>query len=94
MLFDYKGVKADEVKKLLASGATDEQVVVWFDSHGTLKTAEETEAWSMEIEGYRPYDDPKEKDWFVGECAPLGIKPEASTLVEYLEADDIASFKN
>ena len=94
MLFDYKGVKADEVKKLLASSATDEQVVAWFNSHGTPKTAEETKAWSTGIEGYRPYDDPKKKDWFVGECAPLGIKPEASTLVEYLEADDIASFKN
>ena len=94
MLFDYKGVKADDVKKLLASSATDEQVVAWFEGHGTSKTTEETKAWSTGIEGYRPYDNPEKKDWFAGECAKLGLKPEASTLVDFLEADDLASFKN
>src|SRR5271156_3204921 len=94
MLFEFKGVTGDEVKKLLASGATDEQVVVWLNSHGTPKTSEEIQAWSTGIEGYRPYDNPEKKDWFVGECAILGLKPEASTLVDYLETDDVASFKN
>ena len=93
MLLEFKGVKADEVKKLLASGATDEQVVAWFNSNGTAKTAEEIGAWSAGIEGYRPYDNPEKKDWFVGECAKLGIKPESSTLVDYLETDDAVSFK-
>jgi len=94
MLLDFKGVNSEEVKKLLASGATDEQVVAWFNSHGTPKTPEEIKAWSTGVEGYRPYDNPEKKDWFAGECAKLGIKPEASTLVDYLETDDIASFKN
>jgi hypothetical protein len=94
MLFDFKSVKADEVKKLLGSGATDEQVVAWFTSHGTPKTTEEIKAWSNGVEGYRPYDNPEKKDWFVGECAKVGLKPEASTLVDFLEADDAASFKN
>ena len=45
MLFEFKGVQPDEVKKLLASGAPDEQVVTWFDSHGTARTAEEIKTW-------------------------------------------------
>ena len=94
MLFEFKGVKTDEVKKLLASGATDEQVVTWFNTHGTPKTNEEIQAWSTTVEGYRPYDNPEKKDWFVSECAKVGLKPEASTLVDLLEADDLASFKN
>lgn len=94
MLCEFKGVKADEVKKLLGSGATDEQVVTWFSTQGTSKTAEEIKAWSAGVEGYRPYDNPEKKDWFVGECAKVGLKPEASTLVDFLEADDAASFKN
>jgi hypothetical protein len=94
MLFEFKGVKADEVKKLLGSGATDDQVITWFSSHGTPQTTEEIEAWSNGVEGYRPYDNPEKKDWFVGECAKVGLKPEASTLVDFLEADDAASFKN
>ncbi len=94
MLFEFKGVKDDEVKKLLASGATDEQVVTWFNGHGTTRTAEEIKTWSNGVEGYRPFDDPEKKDWFSGECGKLGLKPESSTLVDYLEADDAASFKN
>jgi hypothetical protein len=94
MLFDFKGVKAEEVKKLLGSGATDEQVVTWFSSHGTTKTPEEIKIWSEGVEGYRPYDDPEKKDWFAGECAKIGLKSETSTLVEYLEGDDVASFKS
>jgi hypothetical protein len=93
MLFDFKGVKADEVKKLLDSGATDEQIAAWFGTHGTPKTVEEVKQWSDGVEGYRPYDDPEKKDWFSGECVKVGLKPEASTLADFLEADDAASFK-
>jgi hypothetical protein len=93
MLFQFKGVNADEVKKLLASGATDDQVVTWFNTHGTPKTSDEISAWSSGIEAYRPYDNPEKKDWFVGECSKLGLQPENSTLVDYLEADDSATFK-
>ena len=94
MLFEFKGVNADEVRKVLASGATDEQIVAWFNSHGMSKAAEEITAWSTGVEGYRPYDDPEKKEWFTEECAKLGLKPASSTLVDYLEADDAASFKN
>jgi hypothetical protein len=93
MLFEFKGVQADEVRKLLGSGASDDQVVTWFNTHGTTKSLEEIQAWSGGIETYRPYDNPEKKDWFAGECANLGLKPEASTLVDYLETDDAVSFK-
>jgi hypothetical protein len=62
-------------------------------SHGTARTAEEIKTWSNGVEGYSPYDDPEKKDWFSGECAKMGLNPESSTLVDYLEADDAASFK-
>jgi hypothetical protein len=93
MLFGFKGVQADEVKKLLGSGATDEQVVAWFGSHGTPKETEDIQAWSEGVEGYRPYDDPEKKEWFAGECDKVGLKPETSTLADFLDADDVASFK-
>jgi hypothetical protein len=93
MLCGFKGVDAQEVRKLLASGATDEQVLAWFNTHGTPKTAEEIKGWSAGVEAYSLYENPEKRDWFVGECAKLGIKPETSTLAEYLEADDAASFK-
>ena len=49
MLFTYKSVQADDVKALLASGASDEQVLSWFDEKGASKTADETKAWSAGV---------------------------------------------
>src|ERR1700740_1967698 len=90
MLFAFKGVQADDVKKLLGSGATDEQVVTWFSNHGTTKTTQEITTWSDGVEAYRPYDDPEKRDWFASECDKIGLKAETATLVDYLEADDVA----
>ena len=93
MLFGFKGVTGAEVKPLLASGASDEQIAAWLNTHGTPKTAAEIKAWSDSVEASRPYDDPESKEWFAGECTRLSLKPETTTLFEYLEADDRDSFK-
>ena len=94
LLFSFKGVKGAEVKPLLASGANDAQIAAWLDAHGTPRTAAEIRAWSDSVEAIRPYDNPEQRDWFAGECLQLGLKPEATTLFGYHEADDRASFKN
>jgi len=94
LLFSFKGVKGAEVKPLLASGANDTQIAAWLDAHGTPRTAAEIRAWSDSVEATRPYDHPEQRDWFAGECARLGLKPETTTLFGYLEADDRDSFKN
>jgi hypothetical protein len=93
MLFGFKGVLADDVRSLLASGATDEQLVDWLNSHGTPKTVDEIKEWGTGVEAYCPYEDPERKEWFAGECAKLGLKPESATLFDYLEADDVVTFK-
>jgi hypothetical protein len=93
MLFTYKGVQADDVKAVLASGASDDEILSWFSQHGTPKDAAETKAWSEGVEGYSPYDDPEKKEWFAGECKALGLDPAKSTLADFLETDDRVSFK-
>ena len=93
MLFGFKGVTDAEVKPLLESGASDEQIAIWLNQHGTPKTAAEIKAWSDSVEAGRPYDDPDSRDWFASECARLGLNPETTTLFDYLEADDRVSFK-
>jgi Domain of unknown function (DUF5069) len=92
MLFGFKEVKGEEVKKLLASGASDQEVASWIDSHGAKKTSAEIKTWADEVAGYKPYENPEKKDWFVGECSKLGIDPAKSTLFDMLEADDRISF--
>lgn len=93
MLFGFKGVTGAQVRPLLASGAGDEQIAAWLDKHGSPKTAAEVKAWSDSVEASRPYDDPESKEWFAGECSRLGLKPESTSLFDYLEADDRDSFK-
>lgn len=93
MLFNFKGVKGDDVREVLASGASDEEVLAWFNSHGTPKTEEEIKAWSDQIEASSPYANPEKREWFIGECKRLGLDPARTTLFTYLETDDRVSFK-
>ena len=92
MLFDFKGVKGDEVKPLLEKGASDQDIVAWLDSHGTPKTPSVVKAWADGIEAAKPYENPEKKEWFAGECAKLGLDPAKTTLFDWLEADDKASY--
>jgi Domain of unknown function (DUF5069) len=92
MLFGFKGVKGSEVKPLLESGKTDEEIAAWLDTHGMPKTVVGVKAWSDSVDIINPYNDPAKREWFAGECAKVGLKPENTTLVEYLEADDRASY--
>jgi hypothetical protein len=93
MLFGFKGLDHEEVKKLLASGASDVDVLDWFNSHGTPKTSAEIEEFSDSFEKGRPYDNPEKREWFEEVCVPLGLDPKTSTISDYLETDDRVSFK-
>ena len=93
MLFGFKEVKGDDVRKQLEAGASDHEIAAWLDSHGAKKTAEEIKAWGDEMEAYRPYDNPEKKEWFEDVCKETGVDPAKNTLFDWLEADDKASFK-
>jgi hypothetical protein len=92
MLFGFKGVDGEDVRKLLENDAHNDEVAAWLDSHGTPKTEAEKQAWSDSVEAARPYDDPEKRDWFIGVCAEAGCDPVASTLFDFLETDDKTSF--
>ncbi|MBV9489889.1 MAG: DUF5069 domain-containing protein [Verrucomicrobia bacterium] len=92
MLFDFKGVTGDQVKELLEQGATDEEVTAWLSAHGTPRSQQEVESWASTLEQARPYDDPERREWFAEQCAQVGLDPARTTLFEWLEADDRASF--
>src|SRR5262245_61195060 len=59
MLFGFKGVTGEQVRPVLSSGATDEQIAAWLDKNGTPKTPAEVKAWSDSVEADRPYEDPE-----------------------------------
>lgn len=94
MLFGFKGVKGDDVKKLLEGGATNEEIASWLDTNGEAKTDAEKSEWSDGVEAYRPYDTPEKKEWFIGVCKEAGCDPQTSTLFDFLEADHKFSYSN
>ncbi len=93
MLFGFKGVDGEEVRKVLLSGASDEELLEWFNTHGTPKTPEEIKAWSDDRERVSFYNVPEKTEWFSEECRNLGLDPARTTLFEMLEADDRESHK-
>ena len=92
MLFSFKGVKGDDIKAQIEACADDDALVSWLNSHGTPKTAEEIKAWSDGLEAANPYNDPERREWFVEQTTPLGLDPAKTTLFDWLEADDKASY--
>ncbi len=92
MLFGFKGVKGADVKKLLEEGQSDQDIATWIDKHGEPKSPEEISKWNTEMEANKPYENPEKKEWFAGVCQEVGIDPAKSTLFDFLDADDRASF--
>ncbi len=93
MLFGFKGLDHKELKRLLATGASDDEVLDWVNSHGTPKTSAEIDQFSNSFEKIRPYDDPELRELFEETYRPLGLDPKTSTIADYLETDDRVSFK-
>lgn len=88
MLFGFKKISGEDFKARVQASANDEDIAFWLDQASEPKTPGEAREWSAKTEAYKPYDDPEKKEWFVGECEPLGLDPQKATLFDYLEADD------
>ncbi|NJR42808.1 MAG: DUF5069 domain-containing protein [Akkermansiaceae bacterium] len=54
-LFGFKGVSGNDVKKLLETGSSNEEIAAWLDANGTPKTEAEKKEWSDACEAARPY---------------------------------------
>ncbi len=92
ILFTFKGITGDDFKHAVERGLTEEQLALWVDEQGVPKTPEEIRAWSDTVEAYSMFDDPEKRDFFIAECKKLGLDPKETTLFDWLEADDRASF--
>jgi hypothetical protein len=92
MLFGFKGVKGDDFKVEVEKGASDAEMAKWLDTHGEKKTPEEVKRWGEEAEKSTMMDNPEKRDFFIEECTKLGLDPEKTSLFDWLEADDKASF--
>jgi hypothetical protein len=46
MLFSFKGIKGDDFKAFLETGASDDDIAKWVDRKGISKSEEEKRAWN------------------------------------------------
>jgi len=92
MLFGFKGVKGDDFKAEVARGASDGEMAKWLDTHGEKKSPDEVKAWSDEVEATNPYNNPEKRQWFEEQVEPHGLNPAKTTLFDWLEVDDKASY--
>ncbi len=93
VLFSFKEIKGSDFKNYVQEGHTDDEIVEWIKKNGKARTDAEVKAWSDAFKtDYSYYNDPKKKDWFVGECKRLGMDPSKTTLFDYLVEDDRVSY--
>lgn len=93
MLFGFKGVTADDFKAEVEKGAGDHEMAEWLDAHGEKKSPEEVKAWSDGIEATNPYHNPEKREWFEEQLKPHNLDPAKTTLFDWLEVDDQASYQ-
>ena len=80
-------------KAEVEKGASVEDMARWLDSHGDKKTPAEVNAWSDEVEASNPYNNPEKRDWFVEQVGVYNLDPAKTTLFDWLEVDDKASYQ-
>lgn len=93
-LFSFKGIKGEDFKKFVETGASDTEIGEWVKKNGVPKTDVEIKRWSdkMSKDNYSNNPDPENKPWLEGENLRLRL-PKDGTLFDMLDADDKASFK-
>jgi Domain of unknown function (DUF5069) len=91
MLFGFKGVKGDDFKAQIETGASDQEMVDWLNRSGQKKTPDEIKRWADQVEADSLYNNPEKRDFFSESCRQLGLDPKTTTTFSWLEKDDAAS---
>jgi hypothetical protein len=91
-LFEWKGITGDELKKFVALGHSDDEIVEWVKKNGVAKTDAEITHWSDAMDTFAYEGDDEGIEWLQKQFKRLGL-PKDATLFDYLDADDKASFK-
>lgn len=93
MLFGFKGIKGDDFKAFVETGASDQEIAKWVDEHGQRKSEEEKRAWCEEIASANPYDNPEKRDWYIDVIKSTGQDPKTTPLFDWLQEDDRISYR-
>ncbi len=92
-LLDFLGIKADALKKQLAAGKSDGEILAWIEKNAKNKHSEpEIAGWSTHAEQRAPAD-AESRQYFNELHAKAGPKREdIATWFDLLDLDDYVSF--
>jgi uncharacterized protein DUF5069 len=92
-LFEFAGIEASALKKQLAAGMSDSEILNWVQQHAkNQRTGLEIAAWSEFMERRTP-GDPESRDFFNELQKKVAPKREdITTWFDLLDVDDYASF--
>jgi len=92
-LLEFLGLDAEALKKELATGKGDGEILEWIEKNAKNKRAPfEANAWSVFAESRAPGDN-ESREYFSGILAKIGpTREDIATWFELLDADDYASF--
>ncbi len=90
---EFVGIDAEGIKKQLAAGKGDGEVLEWIQKNAKIKRTEaEIAAWSVHCAQRAPADT-ESREYFHGEHAKIAPKREdIGTWFELLDVDDYVSF--
>jgi hypothetical protein len=92
MLFSFKGIEGNAFKEFVGRGKSDGEIVDWVNEQANQFTPEDIQKWSDSMEKVNPAKKIPPEGWFLKACAELKLDPNNTTLFQYLDADDKASF--
>jgi hypothetical protein len=92
-LLGFVGINPAALKKQLATGKGDGEILEWIQKHAKIKqTASEIDAWSAHSEKRAPAD-PESREFFQGIHVKIAPgREDVSTWFDLLDLDDYVSF--
>jgi hypothetical protein len=90
---NFVGISADALKKQLAAGKGDGEILQWIEKNAKYKRTEaEIASWSAHCAQRAPADT-ESREWFNGQHAKIAPKREdVATWFDLLDLDDYVSF--
>jgi len=91
--FQFTGIAQDALLEQVKTGAGDWELLQWVNANATTKrAAHEIRAWSAYLETM-PIGDAEDLEWFAAQAKRLNpARSDLQTVMDYLDADDHASF--
>lgn len=90
ILFSFKEINAEDFKRAVKDGLSDEDLLQWVNDYGARRDPDEIQRWAENVEEVSLINDPEKRDYFINECQKLSLNPSKTSIFDWLEADDRA----